>query len=63
MQVIEWVVTYPDRVFSALPIATSPYHSAQNIAFNEVSRQTISADPDWHDGRYCGRVMPSRRVV
>ncbi len=64
MQVIEWVVTYPDRVFSALPVATSPYHSAQNIAFNEVSRQAISADPDWHDGSYWAHdAVPARGLA
>ncbi len=52
MQVLQWVATYPERVFAAMPIATSPFHSAQNIAFNEVSRQAISADPEWHNGRY-----------
>jgi len=52
MQVLQWAASYPDRVFAALPIATSPFHSAQNIAFNEVSRQAIFADPDWHNGRY-----------
>jgi len=52
MQVLQWVTTYPERVFAALPIATSPFHSAQNIAFNEVSRQAIFADPEWHEGRY-----------
>lgn len=52
MQVLQWVASYPERVFAAMPIATSPFHSAQNIAFNEVSRQAIFADPDWHGGRY-----------
>ncbi|WP_373317518.1 homoserine O-acetyltransferase MetX [Neokomagataea tanensis] len=52
MQALTWIARYSDRVFAALPIATSPYHSAQNIAFNEVSRQAIFADPDWHKGRY-----------
>jgi homoserine O-acetyltransferase len=52
MQVLEWVATYPDSVFAAVPIATSSYHSAQNIAFNEVGRQAIFADPNWHGGRY-----------
>lgn len=64
MQVIEWVVTYADRVFAALPIATSPYHSAQNIAFNEVSRQAIAADPDWHDGCYWAHsAIPARGLA
>ncbi|MFT9450279.1 homoserine O-acetyltransferase MetX [Gluconobacter japonicus] len=52
MQALTWVADHPERVFAALPIATSPFHSAQNIAFNEVSRQAIFADPHWHDGHY-----------
>jgi homoserine O-acetyltransferase/O-succinyltransferase len=52
MQVLEWVATYPEAVFAALPVATAAHHSAQNIAFNEVGRQAIFADPDWHEGRY-----------
>jgi homoserine O-acetyltransferase/O-succinyltransferase len=52
MQVLEWVATYPEAVFAAVPVATAAHHSAQNIAFNEVGRQAIFADPDWHEGRY-----------
>lgn len=52
MQVLEWTATYPERVFSALPIAAGPRHSSQNIAFHEVGRQAIMADPDWRSGRY-----------
>ncbi len=52
MQVMEWAVQAPERVFTALPIATSARHSAQNIAFYEVGRQAIMADPDWCDGTY-----------
>ncbi|MFC7052237.1 homoserine O-acetyltransferase [Hansschlegelia quercus] len=52
MQVLQWAARHPDRVFSALPIATAAKHSAQNIAFHEVGRQAITADPDWRDGRY-----------
>jgi len=52
MQVLEWAATYPDRVFSAMPLATAARHSAQNIAFHEVGRQAVMADPDWHGGRY-----------
>jgi homoserine O-acetyltransferase len=52
MQVLEWAASYPDRVFSAVAIATGPRHSAQNIAFHEVGRQAIMADPDWRRGRY-----------
>ncbi|WP_420393435.1 homoserine O-acetyltransferase MetX [Acuticoccus sp.] len=52
MQVLEWGASYPDRVFAAVPIATGTRHSAQNIAFHEVGRQAIMADPAWHGGRY-----------
>jgi homoserine O-acetyltransferase len=52
MQVLQWAASYPDRVFSALPIACATRHSAQNIAFHEVGRQAIMADPEWRGGRY-----------
>src|SRR5215207_10937297 len=52
MQVLEWLASYPKRVFSALPIATATRHSAQNIAFHEVGRQAVMADPEWRHGRY-----------
>ncbi|MBC9207236.1 homoserine O-acetyltransferase [Roseomonas aerophila] len=52
MQVLEWAATFPDMVFAAAPIATAPHHSAQNIAFDEVGRAAIHADPDWMAGRY-----------
>jgi homoserine O-acetyltransferase/O-succinyltransferase len=52
MQVLEWASTFPDRVFAAMPIATAHKHSAQNIAFHEVGRQAIMADPAWSGGRY-----------
>src|SRR5499427_6915462 len=52
MQVLQWAASYPERVFSALPIATSTRHSAQNIAFHEVGRQAVMADPEWRHGRY-----------
>ena len=52
MQVLEWAVQYPERVFAALPIATATYHTAQNIAFDEVGRQAVMADPDWCGGHY-----------
>ncbi|KAF2989676.1 Homoserine O-acetyltransferase [Methylocystis sp. MJC1] len=52
MQVLQWAASYPERVFSAMPIATAAKHSAQNIGFNEVGRQAVMADPDWRAGRY-----------
>jgi homoserine O-acetyltransferase len=52
MQVLEWAALYPESVFAAVPIATAAYHTAQNIAFHEVGRQAIFADPDWEGGRY-----------
>ena len=52
MQVLEWAARFPDMVFAAIPVASAAYHSAQNIAFHEVGRQAIFADPDWNGGRY-----------
>ena len=52
MQVLEWAASFPEMVFAALPIATAAFHSAQNIAFHEVGRQAIFADPDWDGGAY-----------
>ncbi len=52
MQVLEWCASLGDRVFSAVPVATAPRHSSQNIAFHEVGRQAVMADPEWRGGRY-----------
>jgi homoserine O-acetyltransferase/O-succinyltransferase len=52
MQVLQWAADYPEAVFAAVPIAAAARHSAQNIAFHEVGRQAIIADPDWCGGRY-----------
>jgi homoserine O-acetyltransferase len=52
MQALQWTAAYPKRVFSTLAIACSTRHSAQNIAFHELGRQAVMADPDWHNGRY-----------
>src|SRR5262244_2015685 len=60
MQALEWAVAYPDSVVSAIPIATTARHSAQQIAFNEVGRQAIMADPDWREGNYYDRRPPAR---
>jgi homoserine O-acetyltransferase/O-succinyltransferase len=63
MQALEWAVAYPDRVVSAIPIASTTRHSAQQIAFNEVGRQAIMADPDWADGNYYGKQPPGRGLA
>ena len=52
MQVLEWAATFPDRVEAAVVIAAAARHSAQNIAFHEVGRQAIMADPRWRGGDY-----------
>ena len=61
MQVLEWAASYPARVFSALPIATAAKHSAQNIAFHEVGRQAIMADPEWNEGGYISKGTNPRK--
>lgn len=64
MQTLEWAHSHPDRVFAAVPIATSYRHSAQNIAFHEVGRQAITTDPDWHGGDYFSHgVKPHRGLA
>jgi homoserine O-acetyltransferase len=52
MHVLEWADSFKDRVFSAIPIATAARHSSQNIAFHEVGRQAVMADPEWRHGKY-----------
>jgi len=52
MQVMQWTIDYPDRMLHALVIAAASKLTAQNIAFNEVARQAIMTDPDFHQGRY-----------
>ncbi len=55
---------YKDRVFTAMPIATAPWHSAQNIAFHEVGRQAVMADPDWLRRRLLRQAQrPSRGLA
>jgi homoserine O-acetyltransferase len=61
MQVLEWASRYKDRVFAAIPIAGAARHTAQNIAFHEVGRQAIMADPDWHGGDYVSHGVIPRR--
>lgn len=52
MQALQWVALYPERVKSAIPIATTLKHSPQQIAFSEVGRQAVMADPAWNKGNY-----------
>jgi homoserine O-acetyltransferase/O-succinyltransferase len=61
MQVLQWASSYPDRVATAVPIASAARHSAQNIAFHEVGRQAIMADPDWCGGDYLRNGKVPRR--
>jgi homoserine O-acetyltransferase len=58
MQVLEWCVQYPEMVVSAIPLATTTKHSALAIAFNEVARQAIMADPNWNNGDYYSGPKP-----
>ena len=61
MQALQWTISYPDRIRHALVIAAAPKLSAQNIAFNEVARQAIMTDPDFHGGNfYAHGVVPRR---
>ena len=60
MQALQWISAYPERIKSAIPIATALKHSPQQIAFNEVIRQSIMADPAWRDGNYYESGQPER---
>ena len=67
MQALQWTAAYPKRVFSALAVACSTRHSAQNIAFHELGRQAVMADPDWHQrplfrARHSSASRPRRRA-
>lgn len=63
MQALQWAVDYPEAVAAAIPIAGTWRHSAQQIAFNEVGRQAIMADPDWNGGNYYGGRPPARGLA
>ena len=63
MQALQWAVAYPEAVLAAIPIATTARHSAQQIAFNEVGRQAITADPDWNEGDYYNGKPPARGLA
>ncbi len=63
MQVLEWSLRYPDMVISAIPLATTMKHSALTIAFNEVARQAIMADPNWNFGDYYDGPRPDHGLA
>ncbi len=64
MQVLEWARRYPNRLRAAMPIATAIRQSAQNIAFHEIGRQAIMADPDWCEGDYLAqRKYPTKGLA
>ncbi len=61
MQALQWAITYPEKIKNSIIIAAAAKLSAQNIAFNEVARQAIITDPEFHDGRYNNfGVVPKR---
>jgi homoserine O-acetyltransferase/O-succinyltransferase len=59
MQALSWPATFPDRVEAAIVIASTARHTAQNIAFHEVGRQAVMADPHWRGGNYYGHEVPA----
>jgi homoserine O-acetyltransferase len=63
MQVLQWMVSYPERIRGAVPIATTMKHTPQQIAFNEVGRQAVMADPDWKKGAYYGLGVPAKGLA
>ncbi len=63
MQVLEWCLRFPERVVSAIALATTAQHSALAIAFNEVARQAIMSDPNWKGGDYYGGPRPDHGLA
>ncbi len=61
MQALQWAISYPERIANAIVVAAAPKLSAQNIAFNEVARQAITTDPDFHGGDYYAHDVVPRR--
>jgi homoserine O-acetyltransferase/O-succinyltransferase len=63
MQVLQWMFSHPDKIQSAIPIATTLKHTPQQIAFNEVGRQAVMSDPHWKNGDYYDSVPPSKGLA
>jgi homoserine O-acetyltransferase len=63
MQALQWASAYPDRVRAAIPMATALKQSPQQIAFDEVIRQSIMADPDWRKGNYYEHGQPNKGLA
>jgi homoserine O-acetyltransferase len=63
MQVLQWMVSYPQRIRAAIPIATTLKHTPQQIAFNEVGRQAVMADFNWRNGDYYGHGIPAKGLA
>jgi homoserine O-acetyltransferase/O-succinyltransferase len=63
MQVLQWMISYPDKIRSAIPIATTIKHTPQQIAFNEVGRQAVMSDPNWRNGDYYGHLPPAKGLA
>mgnify|MGYP005619484269 CR=1 FL=1 len=63
MQVLQWVASHPDRIRSAIPIATTLKHSPLQIALDEVGRQAVMADPAWRKGEYYGQGQPEKGLA
>ena len=63
MQALSWAATYPTRVAAAVVIASTARHTAQNIAFHEVGRQAVMADPNWREGDYYDGEAPARGLA
>jgi homoserine O-acetyltransferase len=63
MQVLQWMVAYPQRICAAVPIATTLKHTPQQIAFNEVGRQAVMADVNWKNGNYYSSQSPANGLA
>jgi len=63
MQVLQWMVAYPDRIRAAVPVATALKHTPQQIAFNAVGRQAVMADPEWKKGNYYNSSVPAKGLA